>query len=68
MSPQYLTCPTLQAVIVISSPWISDVIMGSAGAEFVALPIIVALQITLLWVRPGESDEVETKTGGFGFL
>ena len=62
-------CAGFGSVIVISSPWISDVVINSAGGEFIALPIIVALQIALLWVRPGESAEgIETQTGGFDFF
>ena len=48
------------SVIIVASPWISDVILMSAGAEFVALPVIVAFQITLLWVRPGATEDVES--------
>lgn len=62
-------CAGFGAVIVISSPWISDVVLNSAGGEFVALPIMVAFQITLLWVRPGESaDGIETQSGGFDYF
>lgn len=62
-------CAGFGAVIVISSPWISDVVLNSAGGEFVALPIMVAFQITLLWVRPGESaDGIETQSGGFAYF
>ena len=62
-------CAGFGAVIVISSPWISDVVLNSAGGEFVALPVMVAFQITLLWVRPGESAEgIETQTGGFAYF
>ena len=62
-------CAGFGAVIVISSPWISDVVLNSAGGEFVALPVMVAFQITLLWVRPGESAEgIDTQTGGFAYF
>ena len=53
-------CAGFGSVIIVASPWISDVILMSAGAEFVALPVIVAFQITLLWVRPGATEDVES--------
>jgi hypothetical protein len=56
-------CSGFGSVIVIASPWISDVILTTAGAEFVALPVIVAFQITLLWVRPGATDDIEQSDG-----
>lgn len=56
-------CAGFGSVIVIASPWISDVILTTAGAEFVALPVIVAFQITLLWVRPGATEDVESSDG-----
>ena len=56
-------CSGFGSVIVIASPWISDVILTTAGAEFVALPVIVAFQITLLWVRPGATEDIEQSDG-----
>lgn len=53
-------CAGFGSVIIVASPWISDVILMSAGAEFVALPVVVAFQITLLWVRPGATEDVES--------
>lgn len=56
-------CAGFGSVIIVASPWISDVVLMSAGAEFVALPVIVAFQITLLWVRPGATEDVESSDG-----
>ena len=58
-------CAGFGGLIIVASPWISDVVLNSAGDEFVALPVMVAFQLTLLWVRPGDVDGVETKEGGF---
>ena len=56
-------CAGFGSVIIVASPWISDVVLMSAGAEFVALPVVVAFQITLLWVRPGATEDVESSDG-----
>ncbi len=58
-------CAGFGGLIIVASPWISDVVLNSAGDEFVALPVMVAFQLTLLWVRPGDVEGVETKDGGF---
>lgn len=70
MEALFCFCAGFGAVIVISSPWIADIVVDSAGTEYVALPIITALQITLLWVKPGPStgdSGVEDKNGFVGF-
>lgn len=62
-------CAGFGAVILISSPWIADIVVTTAGDEYAALPVIVALQITLLWVMPGnEVEGVETKGGMSTFM
>lgn len=60
-------CAGFGGLIIVASPWISDVVLNSAGDEFVALPVMVAFQLTLLWVKPDDVDEVDT-VKGFGFL
>ena len=70
MEALFCFCAGFGAVIVISSPWIADIVVDSAGTEYVALPVIVALQITLLWVKPGPSTDdsgVDDKNGFVGF-
>ena len=60
-------CAGFGGLIIVASPWISDVVLNSAGDEFVALPVMVAFQLTLLWVKPDDVVDVEKQTG-FGFL
>ena len=60
MESLFCFCAGFGSVIIVASPWINDVILMSAGAEFIALPVVVAFQVTLLWVRPGATDDVES--------